>query len=308
MTTNWGIVGGGFGIYGYLPAIAQKFNGDILVLKKNFNKVSDRPELKKYIKNISYVDTYDELIKRSTSLVLSVPPEIQEEYVYKISSKNYRYKNLILEKPIASNSILAANILDLSIKTADSVRVGYSFNDASWVRILDIFSNNRKSNFLDISWKFNAHHYRNKIDSWKIRHEKGGGILRFYGIQIIATLASLDRTFDYIDSNIWFTENHGPFKWNASFHLADGSNINIEVDSKSGEEKFQISSPSKVLTLKSPFDGERAEGGDDPRVSILKKVIATDPLENEKYYQYYYNINKLLCDVESNTKWHNLNC
>jgi len=87
MTINWGIVGAGFGIYGYLPTIAQKFNGEILVVKKFFNKISDRLELKKYIKNISYVDTYDELINRSTSLELSVPPEIQEEYIYNYFKK-----------------------------------------------------------------------------------------------------------------------------------------------------------------------------------------------------------------------------
>ena len=307
MTTNWGIVGAGFGIYGYLPAIAQKFNGEILVVKKNFNKISDRLELKKYIKNISYVDTYDELIKRSTSLVLSVPPEIQEEYIYKIISKNYRYKNLILEKPIASNPSLAIDILNLSIKSADSVRVGYTFNDTPWWKKIITSSNYNDGIFLDISWKFNAHHYKNKIDSWKANHEKGGGVLRFYGIHILAILASLDRPFNYIDSHVWYTEKHGPFKWIASFHLTDVAAINIEVDSNSEEEKFQILSSTEALTLESPFDGERAKKQEDPRVSILKKVITTDPLENEKYYQYYCNVNKLLLNVESNTKWHPIN-
>jgi len=304
MTTNWGIVGGGFGIYGYLPAIAQKYNVNILVLKKNFEKIFDRPELKKYTTHIVYVNTYDELIKKSTSLVLAVPPKIQEEYIYKVSSKNYRYNNLILEKPIASNSRLAIDILDLSIKIADSVRVGYSFNDTSWAKKLNTLSNNCDYNFLNISWKFKAHHYKNRIDSWKTKHEKGGGILRFYGIQIIAILVSLDKPFDHINSNVWSTEKHGSFKWIASFRQMNGVTINIEVDSKSEEEKFQISSPAEVLTFKSPFDGDRAEEGDDLRVSILKKVITTDLMENEKYYQYYYNINKLLCDVESSTKWH----
>jgi predicted dehydrogenase len=304
MTTNWGIVGGGFGLYGYLPAIAQKFNGDIFVLKKNFKKISDRPELKKYTTHIVYVDTYDELIKKSTSLVLAVPPEIQEEYIYKVFSKNYRYENLILEKPIASNSRLAADILELSINTADSVRVGYSFNDATWAKKLHTLINKRDGNFLDISWKFKAYHYKNSIDSWKTRHEKGGGILRFYGVQIIAILVSLNKRFEYIDSNVWSTEKHGSFKWIANFHQMDGVTISIEVDSKSEDEKFQISSPAKVLTFKSPFDGDKAEGGDDLRVSILKKIITTDLSENEKYYKYYYNVNKLLCDVEASTKWH----
>jgi hypothetical protein len=92
------------------------------------------------------------------------------------------------------------------------------------------------------------------------------------------------------------------------FHLVDGGTINIEVDSKSEEEKFQISSLTEVFTLKSPFDEEEASGGNDTRVSIFKKVITKDPSENEKYYQYYYNINKLLCNVELKTKWHHLNC
>ena len=52
------------------------------------------------------------------------------------------------------------------------MRVGYSFNDTSWARKLNTLSNNRDTNFLDISWKFNAHHYQNKIDSLKTRHEK----------------------------------------------------------------------------------------------------------------------------------------
>lgn len=306
MTANWGIVGAGFGMYGYLPAIAQKFNGEILVVKKNFNKISARLELKKYLKNISCVETYDELIERSTSLVLSVPPEIQEQYIYKITSKKYRYKNLILEKPIASNSSLADDILNLSIKTADSVRVGYSFNDTFWAKNLLISSNYNESNFFDISWKFNAHHYKYKIDSWKARHEKGGGILRFYGVQMIAILASLNSPFDCVDSNVWYTENNGPFKWIARFHLLDGATINIEIDSKSEKEKFKILSNGEVLTLKSPFDREGVKKKDDPRVSILKKIISINPLENEGYYQYYYKVNKLLSKVESTTKWHHV--
>ena len=48
MTINWGIVGAGFGIYGYLPTIAQKFNGEILVVKKNLNKVQNHKKNLKF--------------------------------------------------------------------------------------------------------------------------------------------------------------------------------------------------------------------------------------------------------------------
>lgn len=303
MQNYWGIIGGGFGMYGYLPAISQNSNSDILVLKKNYNILLNRPELKKYINNVKCVDSYEELIQKSTSLVISTPPKIQEKYISLINSKGYRYKNLVLEKPIASNPFNAENILALSIKNAESVRVGYSFNDTYWAKSILNKSNFFYGESRDILWRFYAHHFRNKIDSWKSSHEMGGGVLRFYGIQLIALIVLINKEVTFIDSNIFYGEKDKPFKWIAKFQLIDGGTINIHIDSRSQKEEFKIWDLGEEIKLTSPFDVLIGSTEDDFRVPIIKKFIDMNPLENNKYYKYYSDVNSLWLKMELNTKW-----
>lgn len=303
MSKSWGIIGGGFGLYGYLPAISQKMNCEVIVLKKNFKTITNRVELKKYIGAIGLVESYAELVQRSNSLVISTPPQMQEKYIALICSKKSKYENLILEKPLASNPIAAKKLLTLSIEKAESVRIGYSFIETEWAKsILESFNLN-KNKEIYIGWEFYAHHFKYHIDSWKAIHNMGGGVLRFYGIQIIALLIYINEAVFLVDSTIFYSQQDRPYRWIAKFQFKNGVIIDININSKSRDEKFVISSHINNIVLKSPFDNQGSNALDDSRVPILKKLIDTNSKENKKIYKYYSDVNDLWLKVESNTVW-----
>ena len=44
---------------------------------------------------------------------------------------------------------------------------------------------------IDWTWGFMAHHFSMNLKNWKRYHDIGGGVLRFYGVHIIAFFSTL---------------------------------------------------------------------------------------------------------------------
>ena len=55
MNKKVGILGGGFGLYGYLPAFAN-LRFEIFTLSKYENFINKRPDLAKYIDKINFLN------------------------------------------------------------------------------------------------------------------------------------------------------------------------------------------------------------------------------------------------------------
>ena len=70
-----GILGSGFGLYGYLPAVCQYYpNKSILLIKKAKLILNSRSELHNYQKNIIWKENFEDLIKSSDFLIVAYPP------------------------------------------------------------------------------------------------------------------------------------------------------------------------------------------------------------------------------------------
>ena len=70
----FGILGSGFGLYGYLPAAVALGFSPILCPARYQDKFFSRDELKKFNESISWVDTDQDLIEMATTLVISKRP------------------------------------------------------------------------------------------------------------------------------------------------------------------------------------------------------------------------------------------
>ncbi|MBU3538242.1 hypothetical protein [Polynucleobacter sp. UK-Gri1-W3] len=305
LVQRWGVLGGGFGLYGYIPALASNPLLRAIVLAKHHDVINKRPELRQYLPMINFVSTREEILTQSDSLIISVPPLIQKKYLMDTDLKKYKY--LILEKPLAAVPIDACSILKRSIELSDSIRIGYSFLNTDWGR--ELIKKIEKIDSMceiEITWHFYAHYFGSETPSWKGDHNQGGGPLRFYGIQLIALLGKahdLDVKYSAIVSDKFLK----PYQWQAEFVNSQGAKIRIELNCRSKSEKFQIRSNSRgsleIFTLRNPFSNETAENGSDKRVGILSQIINSLDVDNQVYYRLYSRINEIWRDIESKTDW-----
>ena len=75
------------------------------------------------------------------------------------------------------------------------------------------------------------------MDTWKNKHSHGGGVLRFYGIHVIALLAHVGYN-NIIKSKLSLDLAGNPYQWSAIFSGKDVPNINVSVNSRSEKNLF----------------------------------------------------------------------
>ena len=93
---KYGILGSGFGIYGWLLAVFRdNAKNKVITLEKYKSKILSRIELKKCLKIIIFVKNEDEIIKKSRTIIIAKRPRDQE-FLFKRLLK-IKIKILILE-------------------------------------------------------------------------------------------------------------------------------------------------------------------------------------------------------------------
>ena len=78
MNKKVGILGGGFGLYGYLPAFAN-LDFEIFTLEKYERFIRKRADLTKYIKDINFLKEED-LLSKVDCISISRNPENQYKF------------------------------------------------------------------------------------------------------------------------------------------------------------------------------------------------------------------------------------
>lgn len=299
------ISGSGFGLYGYLPAVLES-NYDTVVLCEKFkSKILARQELNKYYSQIKWVNTDFEAYKHSDTLILSLPPEQQYLLIKKVlNTDDFKFKKIFLEKPLSVNSIYAGDLLSLLKKSGVRFRIAYTFMFCEWYNsLINYFDNCRNAN-VHLIWKFNAFHINNNISSWKADSDKGGGVLNFYGIHIIAVLAAL-KFFRIDSSNLVGPSNNNLTKWNAVFSDGNANKILVEVDTNSLDIQFSIEDKSSndgySLNMESPFSNEYKLESQDIRINSLVQYLKTMD-DNKDPYMFYDEVNILWSKVSSLSK------
>lgn len=303
-----GILGSGFGLYGYFPAVLQSEN-KVFLLTKSKEKLQQRRELQKYAHKIVWVSDEDIFFSKLTTLIICVPPTVQEEYLKKIEEyPNIKY--IILEKPIAHTPLLATDIVYRLQALRINFRVGYTFLYTDWYKKIESKGFFGKGKNLNIVWKFRAHYFINNIENWKRHNLQGGAVIRFYGIHLIALIVSFGFIkakrsttfeFDYDES----------YAWEAVFENAEGARLAIKLDTNSETDLFQIQSYDSntvsdpqgtlITNLISPFyTGNSFGKEEDTRINTLSILFRSlvKKSENGEQYKMYEKINYLWGDIE----------
>ena len=254
-----GILGGGFGLYGYLPAAVTLLQEPVLLLNKYKPIIDSRQELLSFKDQIIWLESEEELIQTADSLVISRRPIDQEALASKCLLQT-NLKRIMFEKPLASTPEKAQKILDQVAKSDKHCSVGFTFRFTAWaIQLKEKLLNGEftEHESINLSWYFMADHFSRNIESWKMDHAQGGGAIRFYGIHVIALLA--EWGYKHVESSGVETQNsqHGFYNWHASFRGAGLPTFFVNLDSKSNSSCFKVNWRDDEQTLfegLGPFD------------------------------------------------------
>ena len=292
------IFGSGFGLYGYLPAIIDGLKEDVCLPEKYRVTINSRPDLERFEPEIMWVDTEDSAIKCSDKIVISVKPKAQRSIVRRCLDSGFS-GHFYLEKPLSNSPAESEVLLDLLDSHSVDYSVGYSFLYLD--RMQEIFKNCDPEKVIQVEWHFMAHHFANRLKNWK-RHEiDGGGVLRFYGIHIVALLA-LHGYSGVVNSRLTGTKLGEPSLWEACLCNQDLTKCNIIVDSRSENLVFRVKVDSEViLSLDDPFyvNGLSKVGEDRRFFSLVRFLKDSSGLASNR--KLYRSINKTWASIERNS-------
>jgi len=240
------ILGSGFGLYGYLPALAAGGATPILLPARYRERFTQRPELARFADAIVWTRDEDDALRTATGVVLALAPEMQCNRLAEcLHYDNLQY--LLLEKPLAPNPKSAAGWHARLVESGKAFRVAYVFRFLDWSDELRAFcAAAGGAGLITIRWHFLAHHVRFAVDTWKRQNRLGGGAIRFYGIHLIALLAELGYAAVSSSQSAGDATDEID-RWQAVFTGADLPECEVEVDCTAPYGTFSISAEAPAV-------------------------------------------------------------
>ena len=306
----FGILGSCFGLYGYLPAAVALGFAPILCPARYQDKFFSRDELKKFNESISWVDTDQDLIEMATTLVISKRPIDQFKGLPNYLSQR-QLKKIIFEKPLAIDPVSALKMLDMVKASGKQCTAGFTFRFTPWAALLQPRLTSTlpiKKEVWLLQWHFMAHHFSAELRNWKRDNAQGGGVLRFYGIHVIALLAEFGYT-EVVSSEVLNSPNDQVYSaWHAIFSGPELPEFRVEIDSCSDSTCFILKNLKKDITLykdKDPFNSslnQTHEVGVDPRCMYLQGVLSEHVANDQPWPKRLIDTTNLWVLVEEKTK------
>lgn len=296
------ILGSGFGMYGYLPALIEC--GVKVVLPERYRSVvGGRSELIQYVPEVTWCAGTNEALACSNGAVVALRPADQAGWMVRLA-RMPRISHLILEKPVAPEPQLAAQLVDELDRAGKRYRVGYTFRFLPWAERLRSILNDG-SEALSFDWSFMAHHYRTNVENWKRFDVSGGGALRFYGIHVIALLAELGYD-DVASSIVSGPSDAETVSWEAVFIAKNLPPITLRVNSRASRTCFKITagSHSGFLDQLDPFAsvGRSSLDAHDPRVGVLSALYRSFGEADDDHAERQRNVILLWARIEQKSR------
>ncbi len=268
-----GILGSGFGLYGYLPAVCQ-IGSKVALLSKSKQKFYSRLELAQYTNQIIWFESETDLFSNVKTLIIALPPFMQGKY-FELAIQYKNIENYIFEKPLEKNPQEAMRLLSVIIAARVNFRIGYTFCYSPWGKeLLNYIESNGCESFR-LNWVIKKRKEFVSDLNWKENKVAGGGLLRFYGIHALAlavfSVLEVDHSFfikiaKSLSGQIFGTEivfKRQKVKINLKFSETE-EHFEVEVQGKNRQKYFYENS--------GPF-GVIHHDREDVRVPILKTML-----------------------------------
>ncbi len=272
-----GILGSGFGLYGYLPALLRHQSGPVLLVQDARERLLARPELAWTLPRIVWAADGRELLARTSVLAIALPPALQHQLLASRAPAP-ALQAVLLEKPVACSPGEARDVLDIARMQRWRLRVGYTLPHTRWFGSLAARTELSSAERLELEWTFMAHHFRAGSDTWKRYHAQGGGVLRFYAIQILALLERMG--YRHITRAMIGRDEAMPERFEADASAQRLPPLHIRVDARSDTAAFRMrawtgNSVKTLLDLPDPFAAETSGTGLDTRIDALRGILGT---------------------------------
>jgi len=276
------ILGSGFGLYGYLPALAGELGQRVILPERYRDRLRARPELAHLGDRVDWATDDSDALDRADGAVLALPPAIQVERIDACVARR-SITRLVLEKPLAPSPADARAVFDALLASGKVFRIGYTFRFTDWgAGLLGEIATAGQRGRLSIYWDFLAHHFRHDLRNWKRASGTGGGAIRFYGIQLIALLAEAGYR-EVAGSRSQGQRPDEIEKWAATFGGPGLPECNVVVDTNSSTSRFRVEwettadagAPVVFADLADPFGSGRDKmppGMPDNRVPLLGRL------------------------------------
>ena len=311
------ILGSGFGIYGYLPALVDGCAQQIVLPERYRTRFLERPKLARYAGNVHWKVNEEMTLDCAEGVVVARRPMDQFDCIHDCLARP-NIQRFLLEKPLAHSPENAMAVFDDLIRARKSFRIGYLFPYTTWgQKMLNALRVTRERGVMSIRWCFLAHHFQNDLQNWKRFSASGGGVIRFYGIQIIALLAAIGYQ-DVILSQTFGTSADEAEKWTAVFAGGNLPECEVVVDTNSTVPQFHAALTldsihgqvtSTFASASDPFDLARElfrSDGNDKRVPILIELCRSLWVIETGEYEWYAATNVLWRSIEDKTQFETL--
>lgn len=263
-----GVLGGGFGLFAWMPALAQFYpNETILMESRHKEKFNLRPELQQYKDRIKWTTT-KKLFNESELLIIAIPPDKVFNYLSLIN-QSLSIKRIIIEKPICEDPDKSERFISVVEQKGIKMCSSYLFFYTKWYEELQkwLHSLNNQYNLILIQWMLKTPHIK---ETWKEQEELGGGVIKFYGIHLISVLSHLGYKLDNIQKN---TKN----EFFAEFchkipETFPNIIINVVINAEDNLFMLRNRNKEKSILLKTPF-GEENNLENDNRIPYLIKLL-----------------------------------
>lgn len=260
---KFGILGGGFGIYGYLPAV-HELGFEILLLSRYKETVVRRVELREYLPKIRFCASEEELIAASDFLVFARTPLLQYHFILRNLKELSLKKHVFLEKPLTANSQQTNKLLELFTQYNIRFSIAYLFGYSKWFKEISNASSN--SFGFRVQWRIPV------VESdWKNNSALGGGPLRFYGIHFFPLLFELGIDLGKIRVKEEIL----------SFRIEAFGRFILEIDGTLVDKNpffsvTELSTDTLIFSESTPFGQKPTIGRPDPRIPIIKEYLESE--------------------------------
>lgn len=291
MSKKVGILGRGFGLYGYLPA-ALKYSDSILIKKDYLPIFTQREELAKYRNRVITLDSDEEVLELAELLIIARNPRMQSEMILQKVGVLKQKSHVFLEKPVAQNLQIYRKCIEELKKEKVSYSVAYLFRFTTWFKKAYDRLMSKESHKFIVEWRIPL-----PGASWKTSNEEGGGLWTYYLIHFLSLLyehgLSDDLEFSSSKDNAEIrSKNEEKIKIYAKFVPSQQAMFSVKVLSASKVEYDYVNY--------SPLGCKPLYGQEDPRIRFIEMYLGERILQGtdlEKEYEREDYLVKILAHV-----------
>lgn len=256
MTRKLLVLGGGFGLYGYLPA-ALSAGWTVSTLEKYSQFIAERSELQGLRDKIEFIDERSLNFNDFQGIVIARTPDLQMHLI----RENLQFTgHLFLEKPLGQDMDSHLAVTRILEKAAGTFSVGYLFRYQDWYA--EVLRASSQNGPMEISWLV----VRNESSSWKSNPVLGGGIISYFGVHLLSLVTDLG----FSASTLRISSDSSSL----SIESLDQSRPARFVVAFSDSPTFEVQLLERSFSLSSPFGPTPLMGVTDPRVDSLSKYLS----------------------------------